>query len=60
MIKILHPAPSALQSDNHLGQEVAGAALLVLGGALTLTLWLMPVGVPLALLGIGMISAPSR
>lgn len=44
----------------HLGQEVLGVALLVVGAALTLTLWLMPLGAPLALLGIGMISAPSR
>jgi hypothetical protein len=43
-----------------LGQEMFGAALLLLGGALTLTLWLIPVGLPLALLGTAMLSAPSN
>jgi hypothetical protein len=34
-----------------------GVLLLVLGGALLLTLWLLPVGLPLALLGLALIAA---
>ena len=48
MIQTMHPVSSSMQPDSHVGREIAGAALLVLGGALTLTLWLMPLGVPLA------------
>jgi hypothetical protein len=34
-----------------------GTGLLLLGGALLLTLWLLPLGLPLALLGMALIAA---
>jgi hypothetical protein len=43
----------------HLGRLTMGFLLLLLGIVLTLTLWLMPVGLPLALLGIALVAAPS-
>lgn len=46
-------------AHSHVGQEVLGITLLALGGALTLTLWLLPLGLPVALFGIGLMSAPS-
>jgi hypothetical protein len=39
-----------------LGQGLLGALLLFVGLVLTLTLWLMPVGLPLALLGCALIA----
>jgi hypothetical protein len=39
-----------------LGQGLLGALLLLVGIALTLTLWLLPVGLPLALLGCALIA----
>ena len=44
----------------HLSQVLLGVLLLVLGGALVLTLWLLPVGLPLALLGMALIAAPGN
>ena len=41
-----------------LGQGLLGALFLLLGLALTLTLWLLPVGIPLALFGCALIAAP--
>jgi hypothetical protein len=41
----------------HLGQGLLGALFLGVGMALTLTLWLLPVGLPLALLGCALIAA---
>ena len=48
---------SLAQSLGHLSQVLLGVLLLVLGGALVLTLWLLPVGLPLALLGLALIAA---
>ena len=39
-----------------LAQGLLGTALLVLGAALILTLFLVPLGIPLALLGIALVS----
>jgi hypothetical protein len=41
-----------------LGQGLLGALLLLVGIALTLTLWLLPVGLPLALFGCALIETP--
>ena len=41
-----------------LGQGLLGTLFLLLGLLLTLTLWLLPVGVPLALLGCALIATP--
>jgi hypothetical protein len=42
-----------------MGQLLVGMLLLLLGTGLLLTLWLLPVGLPLALLGTALIAAPS-
>ena len=59
-------APPALSSGDslprmlsHLGQEVLGGFLLLLGLVLVSTLLLMPIGIPLALLGIALIVTAS-
>ena len=56
--------PSAItslaQALCHLSQVLLGVLLLLLGGALLLTLWLLPVGLPLALLGMALIAAPGN
>ena len=39
------------------GQAVVGSAMLVSGVAMSLTLFLIPVGLPLALLGVAMIGS---
>ncbi len=55
----LPPARLSLaQILGHLGQRLLGVTLLVLGVALVLTLVLMPVGLPLALLGVALLAAP--
>lgn len=41
-----------------LGQGLLGTVFLSVGMILTLTLWLLPVGIPLALLGCSLIAAP--
>ncbi len=41
-----------------LGQGLLGAVCLLVGLALTLTLWLLPIGLPLALLGCALIATP--
>jgi hypothetical protein len=41
-----------------LGQGLLGALFLLFGLALTVTLWLLPVGIPLALFGCALIAAP--
>jgi hypothetical protein len=48
------------QTLGHLGQVLFGVLLLLVGGALLLTLWLLPVGLPLALLGLALIAAPGK
>jgi hypothetical protein len=52
--------PSLTQDLGHLGQVLLGVLLLLLGSVLLLTLWLLPVGLPLALLGMALIAAPSN
>jgi hypothetical protein len=41
-----------------LGRGLLGTLFLLLGMLLTLTLWLLPVGIPLALLGCALIATP--
>jgi hypothetical protein len=41
-----------------LAQRLLGSLLLLVGIGLTLTLWLLPVGLPLALLGCALIATP--
>jgi hypothetical protein len=43
-----------------LSRRFFGALLLLLGAAMTITLWLMPVGLPLGLLGVALLAAPSN
>lgn len=38
-----------------LGRTLVGAGLVLLGGLMTITLWLLPLGVPFALLGVAVI-----
>ena len=61
--EVIEPAPdvpSATPSPaQDLGAVLLGVLLLLLGSALILTLWLLPVGLPLALLGLALIVAPS-
>lgn len=40
--------------------KILGSMLALVGAALTLTLWLLPVGLPLALVGIAIMSAPGK
>jgi hypothetical protein len=49
-----------VQDLGHLARVLLGVLLLLLGVALVLTLWLLPVGLPLALLGVALIEAPSN
>ena len=53
-------SPSLVQDLGHLARVLLGVLLLLLGVALVLTLWLLPVGLPLALLGVALIEAPSN
>ena len=55
---VARASPSLAQALGHLGQLLLGVLLLLLGSALVLTLWLPPVGLPLALLGTALIAAP--
>jgi hypothetical protein len=43
-----------------LAQRLLGALLLLVGLGLTLTLWLLPLGLPLALLGCALIATPPK
>ncbi len=40
--------------------KLFGGVLFVLGSALSLTLWLLPLGLPVALVGLAMLSAPAK
>jgi hypothetical protein len=40
--------------------KLFGGTLVVLGSALSLTLWLLPLGLPMALVGLAMCSAPGK
>jgi hypothetical protein len=53
-------SPSLAQILAHLGQRFLGATLLLLGSVLVFTLVLMPVGLPLVLLGVALIAEPSN
>ncbi|GEM_PF-4523283 len=52
-----HSIPHAF---SHFGHVLLGIVLFLLGSALVITLWLMPVGLPLALLGLALIAAPEH
>jgi hypothetical protein len=52
-------SPSPAKILGHFVQEVLGVTLLLLGIGLIFTLVLMPIGLPLALLGVSLIAAPS-
>lgn len=54
---VLLASPSLAQILGHVGQILLGLMLLLLGSAMVLTLWLMPIGLPLALLGVALIVA---
>jgi hypothetical protein len=49
---------SPAQALGDASRGLLGVLLLVVGGALLPTLWLLPVGLPLALLGAALIAAP--
>ena len=53
------PNTSLLQTLAFASRRLLGGVLLVLGMAMTSTLVLLPVGLPLALLAIALIAAPS-
>jgi hypothetical protein len=53
-------SPPLAQALGQLGKLMLGVLLLLLGSGLLLTLWLLPVGLPLALLGTALIAAPSN
>lgn len=51
-------SPSLLQDLGHFVRVLLGALLLILGLALMSTLVLLPLGLPLSLLGAALITAP--
>ena len=53
------PNSSLLQTMAFASRRLLGGVLLLLGMAMTSTLVLLPVGLPLALLAIALIAAPS-
>ncbi len=53
-------SPSLAQVLGQLGQLLLGAMLLLLGAAMVLTLWLLPIGLPLTLLGVALLAAENR
>jgi hypothetical protein len=52
-------SPSPAQILGHFAQELLGIALILLGIGLVFTLVLMPIGLPIALVGIALLAAPS-
>jgi hypothetical protein len=52
-------SPSLAQVLGHLVQVLLGLFLLIFGMGLVLTLVLMPIGLPLSLVGVALIAAPS-
>jgi hypothetical protein len=52
-------SPPILQELACMGRCLLGAALLLVGILAMSTLWLLPVGLPLALVGAALISAPA-
>jgi hypothetical protein len=55
----LGSSPTLLQTLAFAGQTLLGAVLLFFGILMISTLFLLPVGLPLALLGVALIVAPS-
>jgi hypothetical protein len=53
------PSPSVLRTLAFGGRRLLGAVLLVLGILMMATLVLLPVGLPLALLAVALVAAPS-
>ena len=53
------PSPSGLRTPSAACRRLLGAMLLLLGILMTSTFVLLPVGVPLALLAVALIAAPS-
>lgn len=53
------PSPSDLRTLSAAGRRLVGVVLLLVGILMTSTLVLLPVGVPLALLAVALIVAPS-
>ena len=54
------PSPSVLRALASGGRRLLGAVLLFLGILMMSTLVLLPVGLPLALLAVALIAAPSN
>ncbi len=54
------PGPGALQALAIHGRSLLGAALLLLGILLVFTLWLLPLGLPTALVGVALLLAPDN
>jgi hypothetical protein len=54
------PSPSGLRTPSVAGRRLLGVMLLLLGILMTSTLVLLPVGIPLALLAVALITAPSE
>jgi hypothetical protein len=52
------PTQGLFQALALLGQRFLGCALILFGGAMVLTLLLMPLGLPVVLLGVALIAAP--
>ncbi len=52
--------PSFVQSLGQLVQQGIGLAMLLFGTAMLFTLWLIPLGLPLTLLGLALMAAPGR
>jgi hypothetical protein len=52
-------SPSLAKVFGHLVQESVGISLVLAGIGLILTLVLMPIGLPLALVGVALLAAPS-
>jgi len=40
--------------------KLSGGILVLVGSALSLTLWLLPLGMPLALVGVALLSSPGK
>jgi hypothetical protein len=52
------PSPSGLRTLLEAGRRLLGVVLLLLSILMISTLWLLPIGVPLALLAVALIAAP--
>jgi hypothetical protein len=54
------PSPSSLRTLSVAGRRLLGVVLLLLGIIMNSTLVFLPVGMPLALLAVALIAAPSE